>query len=303
MKFLLIAFSILFSIKINFSDAQKLTKDLRLQKILEKKVQNFNGQVGIYVENLKTGKFVAINADSIFPTASMVKVPIMIGVFDEILKGKLKYESEIMFRDSIKYDDGITGSLKDSSNVPLAEAIWLMETISDNTASLWLQSMTGGLRINSIMDSLGFNNIKVNSRTKGRETNRSLFGWGQTSPRHMAGLMKALRKGEVFTKDASNRMYRTLGNQFWDGEGLSQIPESVKFASKTGAVNKSRSEVTFVHAPSGEYVYCIVTKNQKDESWVRSNEGYEIIRNVAATLWQYFEPKSTYKPVAGYENW
>jgi beta-lactamase class A len=138
MKFLLIAFSILFSIKINFSDAQKLTKDLRLQKILEKKVQNFNGQVGIYVENLKTGKFVAINADSIFPTASMVKVPIMIGVFDEILKGKLKYESEIMFRDSIKYDDGITGSLKDSSNVPLAEAIWLMETISDNTASLWL---------------------------------------------------------------------------------------------------------------------------------------------------------------------
>jgi beta-lactamase class A len=119
----------------------------------------------------------------------------------------------------------------------------------------------------------------------------------------MAGLMKALRKGEVFTKDASNRMYRTLGNQFWDGEGLSQIPESVKFASKTGAVNKSRSEVTFVHAPSGEYVYCIVTKNQKDESWVRSNEGYEIIRNVAATLWQYFEPKSTYKPVAGYENW
>jgi len=68
-------------------------------------------------------------------------------------------------------------------------------------------------------------------------------------------------------------------------------------------VNRSRSEVVYVHAPHGEYVYCIITKKQKDESWTRNNEGYELLRKVGALLWKYYEPKSDFKPVAGYEKW
>ena len=70
--------------------AQKTDK--ALQKKLEQAITGFNGDVGIYVKNLKNGKIAAINADSIFPTASMVKVPIMIGVMDKIEKGELSYE-------------------------------------------------------------------------------------------------------------------------------------------------------------------------------------------------------------------
>jgi beta-lactamase class A len=48
---------------------------------------------------------------------------------------------------------------------------------------------------------------------------------------------------------------------------LSQIPPTVQVASKQGAVNQSRSEVVLVNAPSGDYVFCVITKNQQDESW------------------------------------
>ncbi|GAB3508205.1 serine hydrolase [Emticicia fontis] len=283
--------------------SQVLKEDLKLKTKLQEAIKGFNGDVGIYVHNLKTNKFVAINADTIFPTASMIKIPIMIGTFDKIRQGALKYEQELVYRDSLHYDNGIVGSLKDSTKIPLSYVMMLMCTISDNTGSLWLQALSGGgVRINAILDSLGFQATRMNSRTPGREANRSKYGWGQTSPKEMANLLTMIRQGKIISTAYSDRMYRNLGRQFWDKEGLSQLPETVKVATKNGAVNRSRSETALVHAPHGEYVYSIITKNQKDESWIRENEGYELLRKVGALLWHYYEPKSGWKPVEGYEK-
>jgi beta-lactamase class A len=119
----------------------------------------------------------------------------------------------------------------------------------------------------------------------------------------MATLMKMLRKGEVFSKDASYRMYKTLGNQYWDGEGLSQIPENIKTAYKSGAVDRSKSEVMLVHAPHGDYVFCMITKNQTDTQWNKDNEGYRAARRISSVLWKYFEPKSKWRLPDGYDKW
>ncbi|WP_337043402.1 serine hydrolase [Emticicia sp. 17c] len=283
--------------------SQALKEDLKLKAQLQALIKDFNGDVGIFVHNLKTNKFAAINADTVFPTASMIKIPIMVGTFDKIRTGALQYEQELVYRDSLHYDDGIVGSLKDSTKIPLSEVMMLMCTVSDNTGSLWLQALAGGgKRINAILDSLGFEVTRVNSRTPGREANRSKYGWGQTSPREMATLLTMLRQGKIISAAYSDRMYRNLCRQYWDKEGLSQLPENIKVATKNGAVNRSRSETALVHAPNGEYVYSVITKNQKDESWNRNNEGYELLRKVGALLWHYYEPKSKWNPVEGYEK-
>lgn len=299
-RFLILSLFIGFS-QISYAQTTKIDKKLTAK--LQAATQGFEGVVGIYVQNLKTNKIVAINADTLFPTASLVKVPIMVGVFDKIKKGELSYQQELIYKDSLHYDDGIVGSWKDGTKMPLSEVVMLMETVSDNTGSLWLQALAGGENINALMDVYGLKNTRVNSRVKGREANRSQYGWGQTTPLEMATLMMKIRLGEIVSPDASDRMYRNLGRQYWDGEGLSEIPENIKTACKTGAVNRSRSEVTFVHAPHGEYVFCIITKNQKDESWERNNAGYALIRSVSSIIWHHFEPKSTWKPVNGYEKW
>lgn len=286
-----------------FSFSQSLKKDPKLQKIMEEATAGFNGVIGVYVENVKTGKFAAVNADSIFPTASMIKIPIMVGTFSAILDGKIRYDQVLTYKDSLKYDDGIVGSFRDSTQITVSQLIYLMESISDNTASLWLQGLVKGQRINEIMDSLGLQSTRVNSRTLGRERFRGIYGWGQTTPKEMATLMKKIREGEILSKDASLRMYRTLGNQFWDGTGLSQLPENIKTGYKSGAVDRSKSEVMYVHAPHGEYVYCMITKNQADTQWTKDNEGYKAARRISAALWKYFEPKSKWKLPDDYEKW
>lgn len=286
-----------------FSNSSQKT-DSQLATKLEKAVAGFNGTAGIYVRNLKTNKTASVNPDSIFPTASMVKIPIMIGLFDKINNGELKFDQTLIYRDSLKYDDGIVGSLKDSTKIPMPKVVHLMISLSDNTGSLWLQALAGGgAAINQWMEKNGFKHTRVNSRTPGRKTGQATYGWGQTTPREMAELMVMIREGRAISADASERMYRYLGMQFWDGEALSQIPSNIKTSAKSGAVNQAKSEVVMVHAPHGDYVFCITTKNQQDQRWERSNEGYLLIRKVSEIIWNHFEPKSKWKPVKNYESW
>jgi len=286
---------------LSVAQTKHTTSNTHIDKVLTKKllslVKDFKGEYGIYVRHLKSGKTVAINADSLFPTASMIKIPIMIGIFDKIEKGELKYDSLLMYRDSLLYPgEDIIGSLKDSARIALSKVVMLMITTSDNTGSLWCQQLAGtGTRINELMEQYGFQHTRVNSRTPGREAMRSVYGWGVTTPREMAELVVKIREGKIISPWASERMYRNLARIYWDGEALSEIPPYVHTASKQGAVNKSRSEVVLVNAPSGDYVFCVITKNQQDERWVRENEGYVLLRNVSRTLWQYFEPKDKWK--------
>jgi beta-lactamase class A len=270
------------------AQAQKVNK--KLQHALETLTTGFKGDVGIYVKDLHTGKFASINADSIFPTASMVKVPILIGIMDKLNKGELKYHQELTYKDSLFYaGSDLLASLKHNEKVELSKVIMLMLTTSDNTASLWLQSLAGtGTRINQILDSIGYTATRVNSRTPGREAGRDKFGWGQTSPKEMATMFEALANRNLMDATSSEKMLRLLGRNYWDEEALSQIPPDVFVASKNGAVNASRSEVVYVSGKNARYVFCICTKNNKDTSWELNNEGWELARKVSKLLWETY---------------
>ena len=267
------------------AQAQKVNK--KLQQGLETLTAGFKGDVGVYVKDLHTGKIASINADSIFPTASMVKVPILIGIMDKLNKGELKYHQELTYKDSLFYaGSDLLASLKHNEKVELSKVIMLMLTTSDNTASLWLQSLAGtGTRINQILDSIGYTATRVNSRTPGREADREKFGWGQTSPKEMVSMFEALANRNLLDTASSEKMLRLLGRNYWDEEAISQIPPDVFVASKNGAVNASRSEAMYVYGKNARYVFCICTKNNKDTSWELQNEAWELARKVSKLLW------------------
>ena len=262
-----------------FAIAQKTDK--KLEAKLKEAISGYNGDIGVYVKNIRTGKTVAINADTIFPTASIVKVPILLGIMEKIQKGELKYDEEIIYKDSLLYEgEDILGSFKSNEKIALKKVMMLMLTTSDNTASLWLQSLAGkGTRINEILESLGMKNTRVNSRTPGRENNRTQYGWGQTTPAEMATIFEKIYRNEIFSPTACERMMCCLGRNFWDeDEAISQIPPTVEVFSKNGCVNASRSEVLLVNAPNNPYIFCIFTKNNNDISWKHENEAWTMAR-------------------------
>jgi beta-lactamase class A len=278
--------------------------DQKLTAQLQSATKGFNGQVGIYVHNLKTGKTAQVNADTLFPTASMIKVSILNGLMDKIEKGEMQYNQKLVYRDSLLYaGTDILGSFKDKDTIQVSKVALLMITMSDNTASTWLQKLVGSDYINNWLDKNGFKVMRVNSRIPARKAIWEVYGWGVTTPREMCRLFTMIHDGQAVSPAASERMSRMLNRIFWDNGALSQIPPYVQTLSKQGAVDASRSETVLVNAPHGDYVFSVITKNNKDQRWVADNEAGMLIKKVSALLWHYFEPGSKWQPAAGVEKY
>ena len=272
----------------SITEAQK--NDPVLEKQLQALIVGFKGDIGIYVHNLKNNRQVAIQADTIFPTASIVKIPILTGIMRKLEDGQLTYHQPLVYKDSLLYEgEDILGSFKNNEKIELSKVLMLMLTTSDNTASLWLQSIAGtGTRINELMDSLGLPNTRVNSRTPGRTEQRNKWGWGQTTPREMGHLLEKIINHEVISYSTSEKMLRMMSRNYWDEEAISRIPADVFIASKSGAVDASRSELLFVNGKKCSYVFSIFTKNNQDRSWESNNEAWELTRKISELLWKYF---------------
>ena len=277
--------------------------DKKLQTQLKALVDSFHGVAGVYVLQLKTGREAAVNADTIFPTASIVKVPILVGIFDKIAQGVYTWHQPLVYHDSLaRKGSGLMQFFKDSTPTDLQTIANLMITHSDNSAAVWCERLAGGgVAINAWLENNGFQDTRVNSRTPGREQNRERYGWGQTTPREMARLVTMIRNGQAVNPAASQIMYRTMTHVFWDEYALSQIPPYVQTASKQGMLDESRSEVVMVNAPHGDYVFYVATKNNADKRWVPDNEAWQLARKVSALLWNYFEPHSGWQPTGRIE--
>ncbi|MFZ4261308.1 serine hydrolase [Sphingobacterium sp. HJSM2_6] len=285
----IILITLLFNLIAISSNAQKTDK--KLSDKLHKEITGFKGDIGIYVKHLKSQKEVNIMADSIFPTASIVKVPLLVGVFQKIHDKQLSLNQKFLYDDARTYGgSGLMQFYKDSTQTDLSTMISLMLTYSDNVASIWCQELAGaGLEINPLMDKLGLSNTRVNSRTKGRELDWKKYGWGQTTAKEMAQLFEYIRLGKVISPAISDKMYRFLKNQYYNERSLSQFPAHINCISKTGSVNEARAEVVLVNAPHGDFVFSVFTKNNKDQRWTNQNEAEELTRRIARIIWNHYE--------------
>jgi len=100
----------------------------------------------------------------------------------------------------------------------------------------------------------------------------------------MCRLFTLIAEGKVVSEAASERMIRNLARIYWDDRALSQIPPYIHTASKQGSVNDSRSETVLVYAPNGNYVFSVITKNIKDQSWKPDNEAWSLIKKLSTLL-------------------
>lgn len=275
-----------------------------LSQSLDQKIQSvldgFNGEVAFYYRHLKTGNSLSFNGNDTMPTASLIKIPILLTLFDTISARPAFYQKQMVY-DSTKANYGtggqILGRFREAQPISVSHLVSLMITYSDNHASLWLQELAGGGEaINWWLAKKGFKVTRMNSRTAGRRPIWQRWGWGQTTAREMAELVIGIRQSKWHSRAVSEEIQRVLSQIYWRSYALSQIPPGVNTLSKQGAVSSSRSEVVLVNAPSGDYVFCIITNNQTDTSWGYDNAGFELIRMISRILWVHHEPDHPWTP-------
>ena len=181
----------------------------------------------------------------------------------------------------------------------------LMIDYSDNTATIVLRAWLGMDNVNARMARLGLLNTRVLQNVSPGRADvyawRKKWGLGMTTPREMARLFELLYKRKAGSPAASEKLLRILRRQYWDDLALATVPVDVAAGAKSGAIDRSRSEVAIVWSPR-PYIVAIYTDDQKDRRWTPENEGETTIRRMCAETWTAFNPDRRFSLPEGYDR-
>lgn len=277
----------------NIAFAQKSTPAAQtLDERIKAEIQDFKGKVWIYAKNLDTGKEYGLRADEQVRTASTIKLPIMTEVFHQIAEGKIAWTDEFTLTKQNKQGgSGTLGELSDGTKIDLKSATNLMIVVSDNTATNLILDKISSNNVNAFMESLGLKNTKSLRKIGGGGDSKAydeplnkLFGIGVSSPKDMATLLEKLERGEVVSKEASAEMIAILKRQqYTDGIGRNLL-DTVPVASKSGALDRLRSDVGIVYTRRGRIAMAITVDDMPVIHYSMDNAGNELIWRLSVIL-------------------
>src|SRR5256714_5758728 len=137
-----------------------------LRKKLDSIADAHHGTVGYSVIDLETGARISRRGDETFSTARLIKVAILVTVYDLVAKGQLSLDDPLTV---LKIDQvpgsGVIQFLHNGTVLTSHDAAWLMSTISDNTATNLLLDRIIIRRVWAKMDSLGLQHTRVHSKS------------------------------------------------------------------------------------------------------------------------------------------
>ena len=247
-----------------------------LRRTLDSVGDAHHGVVGYAVHNVDTGERLTRRGDETFPTASLIKVPVLVTVFDLVEKGQLALDDKLtVLRIDMVPGSGQLQHLHPGIVITVRDAAWLMTTISDNTATNLLLDRIVIRRVWDKMEALGLPHTKVHSKTFQRFTSVAMdssakYGLGVTTPDEMAALYARLAAGTAVSPAADSAMLALMFDNE-DDALLQRYVEGARAANKTGATDQVRTECALWELQS-RVVACVMTKENRDTRWVLDTE-------------------------------
>lgn len=263
-----------------------------LRHTLDSLADAHHGVVGYSIIDLDTGDTLSRRGDETFPTASLIKVPILVTLYDLVAKHQISLDDPLTLLDIDKVPG--SGSLQfmhDGATITVHDAAWLMATQSDNTATNLLLDRIIIRRVWAKMESLGLMHTKVHSKTFLRISSVAMdssakYGLGVSTPNEMAHLFVLLAKGQAVNPAADSAMLDILEHNE-DNTLLQRDLDRVRAAHKTGAVDDARTECSLFYLRS-RVVACVFTKDNKDQRWILDSEPQVTMAHMGATIARAF---------------
>jgi beta-lactamase class A len=259
-----------------------------LHRTLDSLADKHRGVVGYVVHNLDTGERLERRADETFPTASLIKVSVLVTVYGLAEQGMLSLDDPL----TVLKIDKVPGSgslqfMHDNSVITVHDAAWLMTTISDNTATNLLLDRIIIRRVWDAMEKLGLMHTKVHSKSFLRNSSVAMdssvkYGLGDTTPGEMARLFALLSEGKAVSPKADSAMLDILAHNE-DFDKVNRFVPGLEVPHKTGSTDKVRTECGLFPLQS-RIAYCVLTKENVDERYMIDNEAQVMMAHMGEAI-------------------
>jgi beta-lactamase class A len=274
-----------------------------LENRLAPLIKAHKGKVAIAVKNLATGETFFVNADEVMPTASLIKFPVLIELYQQVLEGKLKLSDMVVLRkeDMVPGSGILTYHFSDGATFSLRDAARLMIVFSDNTATNLVLDKIGIAATGKRMEAWGAPNTKINAKVfKGSTTSiaperTKKFGLGSTTAKEMVGLLEKLHQGKLVSPESCKEMIEHM-KKCEDKDKIKRfLSPKIAVAHKTGSVSDIKTDAGIIYLPGGPVAICVLTAENADKEYKSDNAGSVFIGRVAQQVVEYFAARKDKK--------
>lgn len=259
-----------------------------LRRTIDSIADAHRGVVGYSITNLETQEHLERRGDEPFSTASLIKVPILVTLFDLAEQRQLSLDDPIVLTDIDKVGGaGQLQFLRTPLTMRLWDVAWLMSTLSDNTATNLVLDRIKIRRVWQKMEALGLPRTKVHSGSMTRiasvaPDSSAKYGLGVTTPNEMAQLFALLAQGRAVSARADSTMLAILEHNE-DNSKLTRFNYGLRVAHKTGDVDRSRTDCGVLYLPA-RVVACVLTKDNADTRYWHESEGNAVIAHIGRAI-------------------
>ena len=232
-------------------DPIALEHDAELESKITQHLGEDISRYGIVVKRIPDGRGVAINQDNVFYAASIFKLWVMFEVFKQRELELLTFDQTVtLLPFHLDYQLGDL-AWPVWTEVPVANLMEAMITVSDNVAAIMLHDKVGGWNINQDLEAIGMENTAL------------VRGDLPATAHDTALLLEMLVMGRAVNQKASQDMVDLMARQRVRNRLPALLPRGTKVANKTGNWPSATHDVGIVYAPSAPYVIVVMS----DKAW------------------------------------
>ena len=205
----------------------------------------------------------AVQGDVQFPSASTAKIPIMIAIWRMIDRGEAALDDvHTVTRADKANGSGVLRLMHAGLALSLADLLYLMMAISDNTATNMLIRLAGIEAINATMQELGMTRSVLGRLMVGR---LAVAGEQENlaTPVDYTRVLEALFTGRAASPEACTAMIATLERQQNNRRIGRFVPDAAgwRWGSKTGSNTGVVNDVGFVEGPQGRMLISVYLRD------------------------------------------
>jgi len=271
----------------------------RLRRALDEVLRGYPGVAGVSVLNLNNGERVSIRGGETYPSASLIKVAVLVSLLDQVNRGSIGLDERISMiaRDRVG-GSGVLQYMQGGLQPTIRDAAWLMITVSDNTATNLILDHLNVKTVWDKMDSLSLHHTRIHSKTFLRSTSIAVdssvkYGLGVTTPDETVRLFELLHRGRAVSPAMDSVALEMLrANQDYT-KLVRWLPEELRVAHKTGEVDQSRSDCGILYGPEAPVAVCVMTRENTSTSYAPDNPANLLMARIGLAVFRHYNPSVT----------
>lgn len=255
-----------------------------LKNMIKNLIDQLDGDAGIVVKNMKTGESFMFHEDILFPSASIIKLPILWKLFKKIEAKQAALKDIILLQDQDKVGGfGILKELHSGLNLSIKDLATLMIILSDNVATNILIDLLGMEAINDSCKDMGLNATILQRKMMDAEAKKKGLD-NFTSPRDILCILENFLTSEDLTNESKIEILDILKKQQCNNKLPVFIDSNVAFAHKTGDLPGVEHDAGILFLEDKPIIIVVLTKNLKDNM-----EGIKFNNEIGKMVYNYFK--------------